>query len=217
MSIKLIGRKKAMVQVFNKKGQTVACTIIKSEPNYVIQVKNEEVDGYNAIQLGSEKIKKVKNVKKPLKGHFEKAKVEPCKFLLESRVEKSNEYKVGDAVSIDLKEGDFLNFIGTSKGKGYQGVMKKYGFSGGPAAHGSGFHRHAGSTGMRSTPGRCLPGGKRASRMGGVRVTAENLEVIEVDESKGIILVKGAVPGNNGSLVYFTKSKKKQKQTKKHK
>ena len=106
-------------------------------------------------------------------------------------------------------EGEFIDVIGMTKGKGYQGVMKLHGYSGGPGAHGSGFHRHAGSTGMRSTPGRCLPGGKRASRMGGKQRTAQNLKIAYVDPEKNLLIVKGSVPGNKGSNVYVAKAKKK--------
>ena len=154
-------------------------------------------------------MEKKKNVNKPDKGHFDRAKVTPRKYLFESRMNDVEGFSVGQELKCEFKEGDFLDFVGISKGKGFQGVMKKFGFAGGPAAHGSGFHRHAGSTGMRSTPGRCFPGGKRASRLGGKRVTQQSLKVLEVNEKENVILVKGSIPGNKGSQIFFSKAIKK--------
>lgn len=207
MSLTLVGKKKGMVQVFDENGHVVIGTVIEIEPNVVIQIKTKDNDGYGAVQLGSQK---KKNVTKPLKGHFAKANVDPKRYLKESLVEKTEDYKIGQEICIDyFAEGDYIDIIGTTKGKGYQGVMKLHGFHGGPAAHGSGFHRHAGSTGMRSTPGRCLPGGKRASRMGGNKSTAQNLKIAFIDAEKKLLVVKGSVPGNKGGDVYVAKSKKK--------
>ena len=207
MSLTLIGKKKGMTQVFDENGHVVVGTAIEIEANVVIQIKTKDNDGYEAVQLGSQK---KKNVSKPLKGHFAKAKVDPKRRLKESHVEKTEEYQIGQEIGIDyFAVGDFIDVIGTTKGKGYQGVMKLHGFHGGPGAHGSGFHRHAGSTGMRSTPGRCLPGGKRASRMGGKRRTAQNLKIAYVDAENKLLIVKGAVPGNKGSNVYVAKAIKK--------
>jgi len=207
MSLTLIGKKKGMTQVFDDNGHVVIGTAIEIEPNVVIQIKTKDNDGYSAIQLGSQK---KKNVSKPLKGHFAKAKIDPKRLLKESYVEKTEEYQIGQEVKVNyFAEGEFIDVIGMTKGKGYQGVMKLHGYSGGPGAHGSGFHRHAGSTGMRSTPGRCLPGGKRASRMGGKQRTAQNLKIAYVDPEKNLLIVKGSVPGNKGSNVYVAKAKKK--------
>lgn len=215
MSLKLIAKKEAMTQIFNKNGQAVACTVLVADANYITQVKTEEKDGYKAVQLGSIKARE-KNVKKPVLGHFAKAKVAPCRVILESKVENPSEYTVGQEIKVDyFKEGEFIDIIGTSKGKGFQGVMKLHGFAGGPAAHGSGFHRHAGSTGMRSTPGRCFPGGKRASRMGGEKVTVQNIEILAVNAEKNLIVVKGCVPGCCGGIVYISKAKKKHQDKKK--
>lgn len=210
MSLKLIGRKKGMTRVFNETGHIVVCTAIELESNTVVQAKTEEKDGYVAYQIGGIKIKpsKKKNVSKPLVGHFAKAKVEPTRVLVESY--DGAEYEVGQEVGLDyFAEGEILDVIGTSKGKGYQGVMKRHGFAGGPAAHGSGFHRHAGSTGMRSTPGRCLPGVKMAGQMGNERVTVEGLEVVKIDQERNILLVKGPIPGPNNGIVTLRKSLKK--------
>lgn len=214
MSLNLLGKKKGMTRVFDEKGNLIVCTVISAEPNVIVQLKNEEKDGYSAIQLGGIKVpeSKKKNVKKPLVGHFAKAKVEPRRHLLESRVDNLDEYEVGKEIGVDyFADSEFVDVIGTSKGKGFQGVMKRHNFAGGPAAHGSGFHRTAGSTGMRSTPGRCLPGRPMAGQMGNARVTSMNLKVIKVDAEKQLLLVKGAVPGARDSLVHIRKSIKKHK------
>lgn len=207
MPLLMIGKKKGMTRVFNEKGESVVCTVIEAEPNAVTQLKTVEKDGYAAIQLGGIKVleAKKKNVTKPLKGHFTKASVEPRRRLKESRVE--GDYAVGQEISLEYFEGTSkVDVIGISKGKGFQGVMKRYNFRGGPASHGSGFHRTHGSTGMRSTPGRTLPGMKMAGHMGSERKTVEGLKVVRIDQEKNIILVKGAVPGCRGGIVYIRKS-----------
>lgn len=207
-----MGKKKGMTRVFDETGNTIVCTVIVAEPNVIVQVKDKDKDGYQAIQLGAIKVResKKKNVSKPLVGHFAKAKVEPRRHLLESRIENTEEFQAGQEIGIDYFSGtDFVDVCGTSKGKGFQGVIKRHNFSGGPASHGSGFHRTAGSTGMRSTPGRSLPGVKKAGQMGAQKVTTENLKIIRIDAEKQIILVKGAIPGAKNSLVYIRKSVKK--------
>lgn len=201
-----------MTRLFNEKGQSVVCTVIEAEPNVVVQVKNLEKDGYRAIQTGAVQVKeaKIKRVSKPLKGHFSKAQVQPRQRLAESPVPEGEEYAVGQEIGVDyFSETPYVDVTATTKGKGFQGVMKRHGFKGGPASHGSGFHRSPGSTGMCSNPGRTLPGLKMAGHMGAVKKTVESLEVIRVDREKGVILVKGAVPGSRGSLVYVRKSKKR--------
>ena len=212
MSLKIVGKKKGMTQLFDAKGNLTVCTVISAEPNVVVQVKNREKDGYEGVQLGAIKIlhSKKKNVKKPLVGHYARAKVEPRRYLLESRTQNSEEFKEGQEVGVGyFSNCPFVDVCGTSKGKGYQGVMKRHGFKGGPGAHGSKFHRAAGSTGMRSYPGRNLPGGKKAGHMGSNKVTLENLQVIQIDAEKQFILVKGSVPGPVNGIVYIRKSIKR--------
>lgn len=209
MSLTLIGRKKGMTQVFDAEGKLIVCTVILAEPNTVLQIKRKEKDGYNGLQLGGVPFEKPKasNVNKPMKGHFDKVQAEPCRVILESRVDAVDSYEVGQKLDLNLfSDVQYVDIEGVSKGKGYQGVMKLHNMSGGPGAHGSGFHRHMGSTGMRSTPGRCFPNGKRASRMGGDKVTVQNLRVVAVKGN--LLLVEGAVPGARSGIVYISKSTK---------
>ena len=212
MSLKLMGKKIGMTQLFDEKGNRVVCTVLSVEPNVVTQVKTAQKEGYNAVQLGAHKVaeKKRKNISKPLAGHFAKAQVEPRKMLRESKSE--DEYQIGQEIGLEyFAETTFVDVIGTSKGKGFQGVIKKHNFGGGPASHGSGFHRSAGSTGMRSTPGRTFPGHKMPGHMGSERVTAEGLKIVKVDAEKCILVIRGAVPGSKGSVVEVRKSLKKEK------
>lgn len=217
MALKLMGKKRGMTQRFDGSGNLVVCTVIHAEPNIITQIKRKESDGYNALQLGFEKIVTVdprtiqKRVTKQLLGHFQKANVEPRRYLAEARLDNVDAYSVGQELGVSLfSEIVFVDVSGVSKGKGYQGVIKRHNFKGGPAAHGSGFHRHGGSTGMRSTPGRCLPGQKKAGRMGGENVTIQNLRVVGIDEGRNLIIVEGAIPGPRGSLVSVAPSMKKQ-------
>lgn len=216
MARKLKGKKVGMTQVFDDLGNMIPCTVIQVEPNVVTQIKTSETDGYTAIQLGYHKVqakdprRKEQRTTKPLRGHFAKAGTDARRHLFEVRVDSTDDYTVGQELGVDIFEaGQHVDVTGTSIGKGYQGVMKKFGFAGGPAAHGSGFHRHAGSTGMRSTPGRCLPGGKRASQMGNVQVTAECIPVLEVNPEEGVILVKGQIPGPRNGIVMIAAAQKK--------
>lgn len=197
MSLMFMGTKEGMTQVFDDKGKVVVCSVISVPPNYITQIKSEERDGYRAIQLGAYPSKKPKNLGKPLAGHFAKAKVIPCTQLRESRVQEIKDWKEGQEISFHeiFQEGMLVDISGYSKGKGFQGVIKRHGFKGGPASHGSSFHRSAGSTGMRSTPGRNLPGGKKAGHMGDEKVTAQNLTIVKIYPEKNAVLVTGAIPG----------------------
>ncbi len=209
MTLRLMGKKRGMLQVFDESGNVIVCTAIEIKPNIVTQIKTVESDGYTAVQLGFDEVKE-RRLTKPLAGHFSSKEV-PCqRFLSESRLKEVDTYALGQEVGVDFFSSlSLVDVSGTSKGKGFQGVMKLHGFKGGPAAHGSHFHRHAGSTGMRSTPGRCFKGGKRASRMGGNTCTVQNLKIHGVDVEKNILLVAGAIPGCKGSLVYVNQAVKK--------
>ncbi|MEI8365068.1 MAG: 50S ribosomal protein L3 [Parachlamydiaceae bacterium] len=214
--ITLMGKKRGMTQFFDEKGNAVACTVIEAEPNVVTQVKTERNDGYNAIQLGFEKITvndprtMANRCTKPLRGHYQKAGVDPRRYLGETRLASVEGYTNGQEISVsEFADVGFVDARAMSKGKGFQGVMKKFHFAGGPASHGSGFHRHAGSTGMRSTPGRCLPGGPRASHMGYERVTIQNIRVVAVYPEDNVILVEGQVPGPRNGLVHISPAIKK--------
>lgn len=215
--MKLLGKKIGMTKYFDKTGKLIVCSVIQIKSNVVVQVKTEKNDGYNALQIGAEEItvkdKRTmqKRVSKPLLGHFASKKVKPHRFLSEVRVASTEGVQVGDLLTLEmLQDVKFVDVMGRSKGKGFQGVIKRHGFAGGPAAHGSGFHRLAGSTGMRSTPGRCLPGGKKAGRMGGERVTEQNIKIITIDLKRQLLFVKGAIPGANGGIVEVSKAIKKQ-------
>ncbi len=212
MSMNLMGRKKGMTRIFDEDGSVVVCTVIQLEPNTVTQVKTKETDGYQALQLAAHKVpsSKKRNVSKPLVGHFAKANVEPCRDILESRMADVDGYEVGKEITVDhFADVTFVDVTGTSKGKGFQGPIKRHNFRGGPAAHGSGFHRHMGSTGMRSTPGEVFKGKKMPGHMGSERVTVENLRVVRVNAETNTLLVKGAVPGAKKGLLYVRKSIKK--------
>jgi large subunit ribosomal protein L3 len=217
---KLLGKKCGMVRVFDHDGAAVACTLLYVGSNVVTQVKSRENDGYEAIQLAFDEINTddprtvEKRVTKPLIGHFAKAKVAPHRHLHEMKVDDASQYALGQKVDLATFEGVArVDVSGISKGKGYQGLMKKNGFKGMPKSHGAGpVHRHAGSTGMRSSPGRCLPGGPRPSRMGGDKTTIQRLRVVSIDLEKGVILVEGAVPGaKNGIVVLSSAVKEKTK------
>jgi large subunit ribosomal protein L3 len=209
---KLLGKKCGMVRVFDQDGAAVACTLLYVGSNVVTQIKSREKDGYAAVQLAFDEVKTndsrtlQKRVTKPLLGHFAKANVAPHRHMHEMRVDDASQYTVGQKLDLSVFEGvSRVDVSGVSKGKGYQGVMKKYGFSGMPKSHGAGpVHRHAGSTGMRSSPGRCLPGGPRPSRMGGEKTTVQRLRVVTIDLEKGLMLVEGAVPGAKNGLVVLS-------------
>ena len=210
MSLTLIGQKKGMAQIFDQEGKLVVCTVILAEPNTVLQIRRKETHGYNSLQLAGQPLSSAGGARmsKPQKGEFEKSQVAPCRVIRESRVDNVDAYQVGQKIDASLfSDVAYVDIEGVTKGKGFQGVMKLFNMAGGPAAHGSGFHRHMGSTGMRSTPGRCFPNGKRASRMGGDRQTVQNLRVVAVKGN--LLLVEGAVPGSRSGTVFIRASIKK--------
>ena len=213
-SIRIMGKKVGMTRVFDAEGNLVVCTVITAEPNVVTQVKTPETDGYTAIQMAADRLSsaKKKRLSKAMQKAYEKKNIDPRRTQFESRVDTAEGVEMGAEFGVDLfEEGQFLDVTAVTKGKGYQGVMKKYNYKGGPAAHGSGFHRLAGSTGMRSTPGRTLPGTKMSGQMGNYQQTTQNLRVVKVDADKQLLLVKGAVPGHRGSNVWMQKAVKKTK------
>lgn len=197
----IYGKKIGMTQVWSENDTIVPVTVIQAEPNKVCQIKTVETDGYEAVQLGFGEIK-AKKVNKPMAGHFAKLGTEPTRYLREVRVENAGEYNVGDQQTVaafaDVKKVDVT---GTSKGKGFQGVIKRHGFGGGPGAHGSHFHRAPGSIGQCATPSRVLKGLRMPGHMGCDTVTVKNLEVVRIDEDQNLILVKGAVPGGKNGIV----------------
>ena len=196
----LIGKKVGMTQIFDEAGKVIPVTAIEAGPCVVAQVKTEETDGYTAIQLGFGDVKESK-LNRPEKGHFSKVNVTPKKHLREFRVDSVEEVKVGDELKADVfAEGDKIDIQGTSKGKGFQGVIKRHGQSRGPMAHGSRYHRRPGSMGPVA-PNRVFKNKHLAGRMGGNRVTIQNLEVVQVIPEKNVILIKGNVPGAKKSLI----------------
>ncbi len=204
----LIGKKLGMTQIFDEQGKVIPVTVIEAGPCVVAQVKTVETDGYNAIQLGFGEIKESK-VNKPEKGHFAKSKVAPKKHLREFRLDSVENINVGDELKADtFAAGDQLDIQGTSKGKGFQGVIKRHGQSRGPMGHGSMYHRRPGSMGSTSTPGRVFKGKKLPGHTGHQTITIQNLEVVRVDLDKNVILVKGSVPGAKGAILKLKTSVK---------
>ena len=197
----IIGKKVGMTQIFDESGKVIPVTVIEAGPCVVAQVKSNETDGYNAVQLGFGDVKESK-VNKPVKGHFAKSKLALKKHLREFRTEAVAEVKVGDEVKADtFVAGDKVDIQGTSKGKGFQGVIKRHGQSRGPMGHGSMYHRRPGSMGSTSTPGRVFKGKRLPGHMGANTITIQNLDVVRVDMDKNVILVKGSVPGAKGAIL----------------
>ena len=197
----IIGRKIGMTQIFDEKGNVIPVTVIEAGPCVVAQVKTVETDGYNSIQLGFGDVKD-KHINKPEAGHFAKAKLANKKHLREFKLESVENYKVGDEIKADVFEvGEKIDVQGTTKGKGFQGVIKRHGQHRGPMGHGSMYHRRPGSMGSTSTPGRVFKGKKLPGHMGRNTVTIQNLDVVKVDMDKNVILVKGSVPGAKGSIL----------------
>ena len=199
----LLGRKVGMTQIFSSDGKVVPVTVVEASPNRITQVKSVESDGYNALQIGVGVVKD-KNVTKAQKGHFEKANVKPVRITRELRMSETPEQKAGDTITVDIfAEGEIIDVIGTSKGKGFAGTIKRWNFSRGPMGHGSKSHREPGSMGPRISGGggKVFKGKKLPGRMGGERVTVQCLTVARVDVERNLILIKGAIPGpKNGSV-----------------
>jgi large subunit ribosomal protein L3 len=207
MAVKgIIGKKIGMTQVYAEDGRAIPVTVIQAGPCVVVQRKSKTKDGYSSVQLGLVEDRKVKRVTKAMKGHFDKAGLPPCRVLREFSVEDGAEHKVGDKVSVDLfAPGDVVDIVGVSKGKGFQGVVKRHHFRGGAATHGSMFHRAPGGIGASAYPSRVIKGLRGAGHMGDERVTARNLTVVRVDAGRNTLVVKGSVPGAGGGYVVIRK------------
>ncbi len=209
----ILGIKLGMAQVFAEDGTAVPCTVLQAGPCVVVQRRTKQKDGYDAVQLGLVEFIKPQRVNKPMTGHFKKANVAPLRMLREVRLEESAEdTKVGERVLVDrFQAGEYVDVTGVSKGKGFQGGVKRWHFRGGDASHGSMFHRAPGGIGASSFPSRVWPGQHFPGHMGNERVTVKNLRVVKVDVEENLLLVRGAVPGPNGTYILIRKARKPSK------
>lgn len=206
----ILGKKIGMTQVFADDGNQIPVTVIQAGPCVVTQKKTVENEGYASIQLGYQDIPTHKT-NKPLNGHFAKAGVKPKKYLKEFKLEDSDSYNVGQEVTVELfADGDIIDVTSVSKGKGFQGPIRRHGFSRGPMSHGSKYHRGTGSLGASAGMSRVHKGKKMAGRMGGEKITVQNLEIVKIDSDKNLILIRGAVPGAKGALVHLRDAIKNQ-------
>ena len=197
----ILGKKAGMTQYFTESGELIPVTVVEVTPNVVLQLKTIENDGYEAVQLGFDDLREVLS-NRPAKGHVAKANATPKRFIREFNNVELSEYEVGQEITVDVfKAGDIVDVTGTSKGKGFQGAIKRHGQSRGPMAHGSRYHRRPGSMGGASFPSRVFKGKALPGQMGGNRITIQNLEVVKVDAERNVILIKGNVPGSKKSLV----------------
>lgn len=205
----IIGRKVGMTQIFDETGKVIPVTVIEAGPCVVVQKKTVEKEGYASVQLGFSDLKE-KQVTKPVKGHFDKSGVAYKKYLKEFRLEDADKFQVGDEVKVDtFTTEDRVDITGISKGKGYAGSIKRWGFGRGDTSHGGGpVHRHAGSMGANTSPSRVTPGKKMPGHLGAEQVTVQNLDVVKVDVENNLLVVKGAVPGPKGGIVYVKNSVK---------
>ena len=197
----ILGKKVGMTQYFTEAGELIPVTVVEVTPNVVLQLKTIENDGYEAVQLGFDDLREVLS-NRPAKGHVAKANATPKRFIREFNNVELSEYEVGQEITVDVfKAGDIVDVTGKSKGKGFQGAIKRHGQSRGPMAHGSRYHRRPGSMGGASFPSRVFKGKALPGQMGGDRITIQNLEVVKVDAERNVILIKGNVPGSKKSLV----------------
>ncbi|MEM1222058.1 MAG: 50S ribosomal protein L3 [Verrucomicrobiota bacterium] len=201
MNVALLGKKIGMTQVFDDENRLIPVTVIEAGPCPVTQIKSSEKDGYDAVQIGY-RPQSEHRLSKAEAGHLKKAGVDPVAELQEFRTNGEIELNVGDVLTVDrFSEGEKIDIVGTTKGRGFQGVVKRYGFAGGPASHGSMFHRRGGSYGMCQWPGHVIKGKKMPGHMGDAQRTVQNLKIIKIDTEKNLILIKGSVPGSRGSFV----------------
>lgn len=215
MGLGLIGKKLGMSQIFDEHGNIIPVTVIKAGPCTVVQKKTTVKEGYNALQIGFGEIVKTQRVNKPLTGHFKKANIAPVSVLKEFRVtdEDIEANEVGTVHSVEMFEpGDYVDITGTSKGKGFAGVMKRYGFGGAPASHGAHeYFRHGGSIGQNMTPGRVMKGKKMPGHLGNRKVTVQNLKIVDVRGDTNVLLIEGAIPGPTNGYIVINKAVKKKK------
>lgn len=196
----ILGKKLGMTQIFTENGESLPVTVIQAGPCVVVQKKTEEKDGYSAVKVGFEDIKE-QRLNKPDLGHYKKQQLEPKRYLKELKLKNADKYNVGDEIKVDIfSSGDRVDVVGVSKGKGFAGGVKRWGFSRGPMAHGSKFHRRSGSIGSAGAT-KVFKGMKMPGRLGGERVTVQNLEVVKVDADRNLMLIKGSVPGPGKSLL----------------
>nr|YP_008144852.1 50S ribosomal protein L3 [Grateloupia taiwanensis]AGO19866.1 50S ribosomal protein L3 [Grateloupia taiwanensis] len=201
MSIGLLGKKIGMTQIFDEKGIAIPVTVLQMGPCIITQIKNIETDGYQAIQIGYKTINANKTTKAII-GHLQKSKIPPVKYMREYRVESTDNFKVGQTITVNqFKIGNCINISSTSIGKGFTGYQKRHNFSRGPMSHGSKNHRQPGSIGAGTTPGRVFPGKRMAGRMGGNKITIKNLQIIDINANDNILVVKGSVPGKTGNII----------------
>jgi len=205
----ILGKKLGMTQIYVADGTAVPVTVIQAGPCLVVQRKTVETDGYDAVQIGLVEDKPAKKVGRPREGHFKKAGVAPVRRVVELPLDAGDDPNPGDSIDVSIfAEKEWVDVIGTSKGKGFQGVMKRHGFRGGGASHGSMFHRAPGSIGQSAYPSRVMPGMRGTGRMGGERVTVKNLQVIKVDAEQNLIYVRGAVPGPKSGFLQIRRAKR---------
>ncbi len=202
----LLGRKIGRTQIFTERGECIPVTLVEAGPVRVVQIKTKEKDGYESVQVGYDVIRKEKKINRPMKGHFRD--VPPMRHLREFAVDDIGAVEVGQTFDLTIfSEGERVNVAGISKGRGFQGVVKRYHFAGGPASHGSHFHRTTGSIGNRTNPGKVFRGKRMPGQMGNKRVTVRNLEITRVLPEKNLLLIKGAIPSHNGALVEIRKGR----------
>ncbi len=207
----ILGKKIGMTHMFTENGDAVPVTLIETGPCFITQIKTQKTDGYESVQMGFGKVK-MDNLTKPESGHLSKAGAPPLKYLAEIQVDDHGDLKVGQEIKVDVfDEGDLVDVSGIAKGKGFQGVVKRWNFHTRPATHGHHFRRAPGSIGMAATPSRVLKGKKLPGRMGGSRKTASALEVMKVEEKNNILAVKGSIPGSKGGYLVVRESKRSHK------
>ncbi len=205
----ILGKKLGMTQIFAEDGTAIPVTVVQAGPCLVVQRKTIEVDGYDAVQIGLVEERAPRHISKPLKGHFEKAGVAPLHELVEFDIEDGDSLKAGDQIMASVfAENEYVDVVGTSKGKGFQGAVKRHNFRGGRKSHGSMHHRAPGSIGSSAFPSRVFPGMRMAGRMGNDRVTVKNLKIVKVNEAENLIYLRGAVPGARNAYIAIREAKR---------